>query len=183
MAKVVFGMTMSLDGFVNDRNGSVTPLYSLDTLPKQLLEDAIAATGAVVMGRRTFEMAEDPDTYADVYEFQVPIFVVTDRAPARTPKQNDRLRFTFVTDGAEAAIRQAKAAAGAKEVCIVGGPNLGQQLLRAGLVDELQLGIAPILLGAGLRLFEHLGDTAIQLEKVRLVDSGPRTDIWYRMVK
>src|SRR6266566_3980649 len=83
------------------------------------LEESIATTGAVVMGRRTYQMGE-PDSYAESYEFQVPIFVLTHTVPKPKPKQNARLRFTFVTDGVESAIAQAKKAAGEKNVTIVG---------------------------------------------------------------
>jgi dihydrofolate reductase len=157
MTKVNFGMTMSLDGFINDANGSVALLYpDLKALNQtDLMEEWIRTTGAVVMGRRTFEMASDPDSYADHYEFQVPIYVITEQAPKRKPKENGSISFTFV-DTVEAAIQQAKQAAGEKDVTVVGGPNVGQQLLKAGLVDELQIGIMPILLGEGQRLFEQL---------------------------
>ena len=79
MVKVVVGMTMSLDGFVNDRQGSVELLYpDLEALREtQVMQEAMRDTGAVVMGRRAFEMAEDPDSFAGNYEFQVPIFVLT----------------------------------------------------------------------------------------------------------
>src|SRR5207302_10970377 len=119
------------------------------------LEESIATTGAVVMGRRTYQMGE-PDSYAESYEFQVPIFVLTHTVPQQKPKQNARLRFTFVTDGVESAIAQAKKAAGEKNVTIVGGPTIARHCLSLGLIDELQLGIVPVLLGAGLRLFDQL---------------------------
>ena len=180
MAKVIFGMTMSLDGFINDANGGVALLYpDLKEFDQTaLMQEDIRATGAVVMGHKTFEMAGDPDSYADTYEFQVPIFVISKRAPARKPKENDRIRFTFV-DTPEAAIQKAKRAAGKKDVAVVGGPNVGQQLLKAGLVDELQIGIMPVLLGEGQRLFESLEGTQIRLKKTRLVETGQRTDIWF----
>src|SRR5688572_29475781 len=100
-------MTMSLDGFVNDRNGSVEALYpDLETLRnEELLREAIRNTGAVVMGRNAFAMAEDPDWFAGNYEFQTPIFVLTHEAPQRRPKESGNLSFTFVTDGIESAIR------------------------------------------------------------------------------
>ena len=84
MSKVIAGMTMSLDGFVEDQNGSVARLYPdfAELGSSELMQEQIRSTGAVVMGRRTYEMAEDPDTYADSYEYQVPIFVVTKQAPA-----------------------------------------------------------------------------------------------------
>lgn len=185
MAKVVLSMTMSLDGFVNDRGGSVKSLYpDLSALRNtRLLQESIRVTGAVVMGKNTFAMAGDPDFYADHYEFQVPIFVVIDEAPERLPKQNNKLRFTFVTEGIESAIARAKGAAGDKQVTVVGGANTGQQLLRAGLVDELQVGIMPMLLCKGLRLVEHLDGNEIKLEKSKVLETGARTDIWFRVLK
>lgn len=184
MAKVVFVMTMSLDGFVNDANGSGALLSpNLGELNQtDMMQEAIRKTGAVVMGRKTFEMASDPDLYADTYEFQVPIFVITTHPPERKPKENDRLRFTFVTT-VEAAVQQAKQAAGELDVVVVGGPNVGQQLLKAGLVDELQIGIIPVLLSGGRQLFEHLEGMQIILNKTRLVETGQRTDIYFTVLK
>jgi dihydrofolate reductase len=137
LAKVIIGMTMSLDGFVADQNGSAGPLYpDLAALRNtSYMKDAIEQTGAVLMGRRTFEMA-DPDAYVGNYEFQVPIFVLTHHPPRVAPKQDERLTFTFVTEGVESAVAQAKAAARDKAVQVVGGVNLARQLLDAGLVDE-----------------------------------------------
>ena len=95
---------MSLDGFINDRSGSVDSLYpDLDTLRNtEPLRESIQNTGAVVMGWNAFAMAEDPDRYAGNYEFQVPIFVLTHEVPKRLPKETGKLTFTFVTDGIEA---------------------------------------------------------------------------------
>jgi dihydrofolate reductase len=184
MAKVVFGMTMSLDGFISDANGSGALLSpNLGELNQtDIMQEAIRKTGAVVMGRKTFEMASDPDLYADTYEFQVPIFVITTHAPERKPKENDGLRFTFV-DTVEAAVQQAKQAAGEFDVVVVGGPNVGQQLLKADLVDELQIGIIPVLLGRGRQLFEHLESMQIRLNKTKLVETGQRTDIYFTVLK
>jgi dihydrofolate reductase len=156
MSKVVVGTTMSLDGFINDRNGSVDRLYpDLAALGKtEMLQESIRTTGAVVMGRHAFEMG-DPDWYVDNYEYQVPIFVVTHRVPDKPPRQDDKLTFTFVTDGIESAVRQARAAAGDKDVTVIGGADIAQQIIKAGLADEIEVGIMPILLGEGLRFFEH----------------------------
>src|SRR5262245_53232659 len=137
MAKVVVGTTMSLDGFVNDRNGDVSRLYpDLDVLRKtKFLHDSIRTTGAVVMGRRAYDMAGGDLTG---YEYQVPIFVLTHHLPATTPKgQNEKLSVTFVTDGIESAIAKAKAAAGDRDVTVIGGASTAQQCMQAGLVDEL----------------------------------------------
>src|SRR3972149_2142448 len=92
----------------------------------------IEETGAVLMGRRTFEMAADPDWYVGSYELQVPIFVLTHEPPRVAPKHDEHLTFTFVTDGIESAVKQAKAAAGDRAVTVVGGADGIRQLLRAG---------------------------------------------------
>src|SRR5579859_2015814 len=154
MGKVIIGATMSLDWFMNDRHGDVSRLYSdFEALRKtEMLIEEIQMTGAVVMGRRSYEMAEGDLTG---YEYQVPIFVLTHAAPeTRARGENDRLTLTFVTSGIERAIAQAKAAAGDKQVTVVGGASTAQQCLRAGLVDEIHLGIVPVLFGEGLRFFE-----------------------------
>ena len=186
MTKVVIGMTMSVDGFVNDRSGSVGALYAdLDILrDTESLRESIQNTGAVVMGRNAFMMAEDPDSYADNYEFQVPIFVLTHHAPKKKPKETSQLTFTFVTDGLESAIRQAKAAAGDKDVTIIGGASTVQQCLQAGLVDELHVDIMPVLLCSGLRLFENIIAEHIQLERIKVVElPAGRTHLRFRFVK
>jgi len=146
-----------------------------------LLQEEIGRTGAVVMGRRAYAMAQGDFTG---YEFQVPIFVLTHHAPEHAAKgENDKLKFHFVTDGVESVIRQAKAAAGDKDVTVVGGANFIQGLLKAGLIDELQVSLIPIFLGEGLRQFENLPDDQIKLEKVRVEESGPRTTLFFRVVK
>jgi dihydrofolate reductase len=183
MGKVIIGTTMSLDGFMNDRNGDVSLLYpDLEALRRtEMLQEEIQTTGAVVMGRRAYDMAEGDFTD---YEFQVPIFVLTHHVPEKVAKgENERLTFTFVTDGIESAIEKAQAAAGDKHVMVIGGANTAQQCIQAGLVDQIQIGIVPILLGEGLRFFEHLGSEQIELERMRILESPTRTDLWFRVVK
>jgi dihydrofolate reductase len=182
MGKVILGFTMSLDGFINDKNGSVERLYpDLDTLRYDVpLQESIANTGAVVMGWKTFAMG-DPDSYAGNYEFQVPIFVITRNPPKKRPKETDALTFTFVTDGVESALNQAKAAAGEKDVTIVGGADIATQCLNAGLVDEIHMDIMPVLLGRGLRPFEAIGDEPVTLEKTEVFESAARTHIRFRV--
>lgn len=183
MGKVVAGMTMSLDGFVNDKDGDLSPLYpDLEQLrDTQMLTESIRNTGAVVMGRRTYEVAQGDLTG---YEFQVPIFVITHRPPAERPKgENENLKVHFVTEGVEAAVRQARAAAGAKDVTVVGGVDVLRQLLEDGLVDELDVGIVPILLGQGLRLFDALDAIDVRLEQDRVLESPGRTDLFFRVVR
>jgi dihydrofolate reductase len=182
MSKVIVGMTTSVDGFVADRTGSAARLYpdlaALQGTP--YMNAAIEETGAVLMGKRTFEMG-DPDSYVGSYEFQVPIFVLTHEAPKVAPKQDEHLTFTFVTDGVESAVEQATAAAGDRAVQVVGGVSVTQQLLRAGLVDELRLDVMPVLLGAGLRFLDHPDLEHVQLEKVGVQEVGPRTSLAFRV--
>jgi dihydrofolate reductase len=173
---------MSLDGFVADAGGSVARLYpDLAALRgTAYMNAAVEETGAVLMGRRTFEMG-DPDSYVGEYEFQVPIFVLTHHPPEKAPKQDDRLTFTFVTDGVASAVEQAKAAAGDKAVQVVGGASLVQQLLRARLVDELRIDVMPVLLGAGLRLLENIDPERLKLDKIGVQEVGARTSLRFRV--
>ncbi|MBL8097525.1 MAG: dihydrofolate reductase family protein [Anaerolineales bacterium] len=176
MGKVIAGMTMSLDGFVEDRYGSVSALSPnwAGRREAEPLQQVIRDTGAVVMGWRTFAMAPDPDAYAGNYEFQVPIFVVSRRSPERHPKETPQLTFKFVPQGVEHAIRQAQLAAGDRDVVIVGGPTTINHALRAGLVDELQVDLVPILLGQGLRMFDEGGlrETALECVSATSMPGG-----------
>jgi dihydrofolate reductase len=186
MGKVIAGMTMSLDGFVNDSNGSaekLNPDFS-ELLDAPSFQEMIKNTGAVIMGKHVYEMA-DPFLWAnDDYEFQTPIFVLTHTPPAKYPKGNDRLTFTFVTDGIESAISQAKKAASDKDVQVIGGASTIQQCLNAGLCDELQIDIMPVLLGKGLRLFENIDTNKIKLERTKIEETTPvRTTITLRVTK
>src|SRR5947209_12558452 len=183
MGKVIIGATLSLDWFMNDRHGDVSRLYpDLQALRRtEMLQEEIRTTGAVVMGRRAYDMADGDLTD---YEYQVPIFVLTHHIPEKGPKgENDRLTVTFVSHGIQSAIEQAKAAARDKQVTVVGGANTAQQCLRAGLVDEIHIGIVPVLFGEGLRFFEPLVNEQMQLERTRVFESPTRTDLWFRVVK
>jgi len=185
MGKVILGMTMSLDGYINDRSGSVGALYhDLEALQDtEPMREAKQNTGAVVMGRNAFAMAEDPDSYAGNYEFQVPIFVLTHNAPKKHPKETTDLVFTFVMDGIESAVEKAKAAAGDSDVAVIGGASVAQQCLNAGLIDELQIDIMPVLLGGGLRLFEDIASEQFPLERLTVMElpSG-RTHLRFRRI-
>ena len=185
MGKVIAGMSMSLDGFINDGEGSVDGLYSdfseLHDAPvfQKMVED----TGAVIMGRHTYEMA-DPFTWAnDKYEFQNPIFVLTHTPPQKFPPGNGKLSFTFATDGIESAVSQAKNAASGKDVQVIGASTI-QQCLNAGLCDELQIDIMPVLLGRGLRLFENINTDKVKLERTKVDEpTSARTSITFKVVK
>ena len=181
MAKVIVGMTMSLDGFVSDRDGNVGPLYpDFDALREsEQLQEAIGATGAVVMGRRSYEMGNGDFTG---YEFQVPIFIVTHEAPVTVAiGENENLTFNFVTEGVGQAIELAKTAAGARDVTVVGGPAVIQQALDLGLADEIHIDLRALLLGDGLRLFERTGHRTEELELFDQSQSPGVTHLRYRV--
>jgi dihydrofolate reductase len=152
-----------------------------------LVEESTAKVGAYVMGRRMFSGGEGPwesDPNADGWwgddpPFRAPVFIVTNHPREPVAKQGGTT-FTFVTDGVEAAIERARAAAGDKDASIAGGASIVQQALNAGLVDEFQVNVAPILLGGGVRLF---GDSRPKIELTRVVDSPHVTHLKYRVVK
>ena len=176
---------MSLDGFVTDSKGSVDGLYTdfteLHDVPS--FAEMIKKTGSIVMGRHVYEMA-DPFMWAnDDYEFQTPIFVLTHTPPEKYPKGNGRLSFTFVPDGIERAISHAKQAAGDKDVQVIGASTI-QQCLNAGLCDELQIDIMPVVLGKGLRLFEHIDTEKIQLQRIKTEETtSVRTSLVLKVIK
>ena len=184
MGKVILGLTVSLDGIVEDSNGSVNPPYAdLDLLKEaEVMKESILTTGAVVMSQKEYGMAEDPDWYVD-YEYQVPIFVFTDKAPEKHPKESDKVTITFVTTGVADAILQAKAAAGEKDVNIIGSAQTTPLCLKTGLVDELQVDIVPWFLRTGYRPFKDLDDVDIKLERIHLVGLPTgRTHISYKVM-
>jgi dihydrofolate reductase len=186
MGKVIAGMTMSLDGFINDSNGSaerLSPDFS-ELLEAPSFKELTENTGAVIMGRHVYEMADPFLWINDDYEFQVPIFVVTHTPPAKFPKGNDKLTLTFVTDGVESAISRAKKAAGDKMVQVIGGASTIVQCLNAGLCDELWIDVMPLLLGKGLSLFDNIDADEIKLERIRVEEITPmRTSMMFRVMK
>ena len=133
------------------------------------------------MGRHAYDMANGDFTG---YEFQVPIFVLTHHVPAKVAKgESGNFKFNFITDGIENAIEKARIAAAEKDVTVIGGADIFQQCLNKGLVDELQIDIAPVLVGDGLRLFEHINAEAIELETTDVIESAGVTHLRYRVVK
>jgi dihydrofolate reductase len=151
---------------------------------EQLLENI----GATVMGRNMFggegPWGDDPwdGWWGDDPPFHMPVFIVTHHARMPVTKEGGT-SFTFVTDGIESALEQAREAAGGKDVALGGGANVAQQYLRAGLIDEMQLHLVPVLLGDGARLFDNLADAEIELECTRAVEAPGVTHLTYRAVK
>jgi dihydrofolate reductase len=144
----------------------------------EILEESVRDTGAVVLGRRMFDNARG---WGDEPPFHVPVFVLTHEA--RDDLVKGGTTFTFVTDGVESALAQARAAAGDENVHVAGGANTIQQFLSGGLLDELQLHVVPLLFGAGVRLFDGLGTAPLELETVRVVESPGVTHLKFRVVK
>jgi dihydrofolate reductase len=157
----------------------------------ELVEEAIRNTGATIMGRRMFSGGagpwdEDPNAdgwWGDDPPFHHPVFVLTHHPRDKVTKQGGTT-FTFVTDGIESALEQAREAAGDKDVAVGGGAEAAQQYLRAGLLDELQIHLVPVLLGDGVRLFaKQPGPDLPKLEPTRVIESDRVTHLGYRVVK
>jgi dihydrofolate reductase len=154
----------------------------------EIIERTLAATGAVVMGRRMFSGGEGPwedDPNADGWwgddpPFHTPVFVVTHHAREPVEKLGGTT-FTFVTDGVAAAMEQALAVAGDRDVQVSGGASVVQQVLELGLLDELQVHVAPVLLGGGTPLFA--GSAPQRLEVVETIPSSYATFVHYRIAK
>ncbi|MEV5807686.1 dihydrofolate reductase family protein [Streptomyces parvulus] len=146
----------------------------------ELVREWFDATGAVVMGRTMYDLGEE--FWGDNPPFRTPVFVLTHR-PRPTLVKEGGTTFHFVTEGIHSALVRARAAAGDRNVDIGGGADTVRQYLAAGLVDELQLHVVPVLLGGGLRLFEGLGDAGRRdLEQVGAVETPLATHLKYRFV-
>lgn len=150
------------------------------SINSQIIEEAFAAAGAYVMGRRMFDAGEIP--WGDEPPFRAPVFVVTHH-PREVLEREGGTSFTFVTEGIERAIELAREAAGGKDVAVAGGGELLRQVLAAGLVDQLEQHIVPVLLGDGQRLFDAslgLGPSeGIELTPTRVIEASEVTHIRY----
>jgi dihydrofolate reductase len=153
----------------------------------EIVERSLENVGATVMGRNMFgggpgPWGDDPwdGWWGEDPPFHTPVFVLTHHAREPLEKQGGTT-FIFVTDGIGSALEQAKEAAGGKDVSLGGGANVAQQYLAAGLIDELQLNVVPILLGDGTRLFENIAAANVELEPIRVVDAPGVTHLRYRV--
>jgi dihydrofolate reductase len=188
MGKVEANISMSLDGFVTGPNldrypgmGEGGDILHAWTAESRAMDFAFGEerqiAGSIITSRKVYD---DTDGWAaEEGFFRLPVFVVTHRPHDVVVK--GQTTFTFVTDGIKRAIEQASVAAGDKRVHIMGGASIIQQALAAGLVDELFLHVAPVLLGSGTRLFEHLGGP-IQLERAEVIESPSSTHLRYRIL-
>jgi dihydrofolate reductase len=189
MGNVFLDMSMSLDGFIAGPNITTKQPMGKGGLrlhdwifggktdvDTQIMEE-METSGAVIVGGRTYHIAID-DAWGGANPFKMPAFVLTKDVPENVVKG-----FTFVTDGIESALRQAKAVAGDKNVLIMGGANIAQQYVQAGLLDEIRIHLVPVLLGEGTRLFDHIGTEQIELERTRVIESPSVTHFKFRVVK
>jgi dihydrofolate reductase len=200
MGRVTFDISMSLDGFIagpndgagnglgdggerlhewayelrsfNERHGRDGGEEGVDS---DVLDETFDRAGAIVIGRRMFDIAEQP--WGDEPPFHMPVFVVTHREREPLEKRGGTT-FHFVTGGIEAALERAREAAGERDVSIGGGADVIQQFLAAGLVDEFQVHVVPLLLGDGVRLFTDGADRRV-LQKTRVIDSVGVTHLRY----
>ncbi|MBA3875164.1 MAG: dihydrofolate reductase family protein [Anaerolineae bacterium] len=203
MGKVIFNMTMSLDGFVAGPNdGPNNPLgdggepifkwynsgdtdytfpgmglkAKISKASVKRLDKAIKSAGALVTARKTFDIA---NAWGGQHPTDVPVVVLTHHIPQEWVKEGSP--FTFVTDGIESAIHKAKALAGKKDVIVSTATTL-QQCLNAGLMDEITIDLVPVVLGKGVKLFDNLKKTP-ELEQISVVEGTGVTHIQYRVIK
>lgn len=200
MSKVIADISMSLDGYVTAPGvdlehglgvgGEAIHAWVLEEPRSPVDEEVLARsfdlTGAVVMGRRLYDIVDGPHGWSDDVGYghdqnqsiAPPCFVVTHEPPDRVRLVS---RFRFVTDGVAAAVDQARAAAGDRAVFVMGGATVIDQCLAAGLVDELRIHLSPLLLGGGTRLFDHVGPTTLVQREV--TESPRATHLTYEVVR
>jgi dihydrofolate reductase len=197
MSKVVAIMSMSLDGYVADPDdgvaevfdwyfssgdvefdtgGSDAMTFKVSAPSAEHLRDLWSGLGAVLTGRRTFDKA---DGWGGNHAWG-PAFVLTHHVPAGWPRPNSTVH--FVTEGIESAVKQAKAAAAGKAVGVHGADTI-QQLLNAGLLDEIEVDLAAVLLGSGIRLFDHLAVTPAVLGNPAVIAGNGVTHLRYPVRK
>jgi dihydrofolate reductase len=203
MGKVATGLTMSLDGFIAGPNdGPGQPLgeggmrlfdwYSsgdteyampgtemvvrVSPQSADLLREAHSKMGAFVTGRRTFDITNG---WGGRPPLGAPTFVVTHTVPHDWVYEGSP--FTFVTEGVESAVEQAKEVAGEKDVA-VGAASIAQQCIRAGLLDEIHIDLVPVLLGDGVRLFDNLGGQ-VELERTEIIEAPDVTHMTFRVIR
>ncbi|MGH3115572.1 MAG: dihydrofolate reductase family protein [Nocardioidaceae bacterium] len=192
MPTTIFDISMSLDGYITGphqtadgplgKGGEALHEWSMDQDPagRQELTAAVERYGAVITGRTTYDHSlpswgvDGPTGGA-----RRPVVVITHQAPEDSP---DNGVYEFVTEGIEAALGRATAVAGNGCVCVMGGANVGQQFIQAGMVDEISLHIAPVLFGDGKRLFDRLEAKAIRLEPIHVAESRMATHVRYRVL-
>jgi dihydrofolate reductase len=198
MGTIGAGFSMSLDGFIAGPNDDVSRLFAWMSLGNTELnlssgdtdfelkvssesansfEEAIRTTGAIVSGRRMFDVS---GAWGGRHPLGTPVVVVTHHIPEEWDYEGSP--FTFVTEGVEAAIAKAREIAGDKNIG-VGGADIARQCLKSGLLDEIRIDLVPVLLGEGVRLFERLGIEPVELEMTGMGESPGVTHLTFRVIK
>ena len=194
MGKVIFDISMSLDGFITGANRTpAEPLgdggehlhdwafNSKNAYNRSLISQSVNTTGAVICGRRTYDDslpfwgADGPTGAA-----RLPVFVVSHHQSKEVPGKGV---YTIVTDGIKSALQQAKKAAGDKNVTVMGGADIGQQYIKAGLVDELSIHLVPVLFVSGTQMFANLGEAHVQLEPIQTIETPEAIHLRLRIGK
>ena len=193
MGKVVLDVSVSLDGFIAGPDGDLERVHAWmfaeadpAGINRGLVEEFFETTGASVMGRGMWDAVDAPDgwgpngwTHLDGAVLPLPVFVLThERREAVT---RGKTTFTFVADDIESVLERAKAAAGERDV-VLQGANVARQYLEAGLLEEIQLHLVPVLLGDGVRLFERSETGHVELERTEVLEAPGVTHLRFRVV-
>ncbi|HEX6507128.1 MAG TPA: dihydrofolate reductase family protein [Chloroflexota bacterium] len=182
----MFGLSVSLDGFIADKNDDVSEVFAWFANAwdrfYEIAGDPVNETGAVIMGRRSFEQiySEQGWVFPDGTAPGWPVIVL--QSLPREPEKKGNTQFYFATDGIRSAVAVAQQLAGEKHVALHGASSV-QQALEAGLLDEFHMNIAHVLLGEGVRLFDHLGARPIHMEHIRTLETPGATHLSFRVVK
>ena len=193
MSKVVFDISMSLDGFITaaDRRPE-QPLgaggeqlhqwaFGQDERSNKLLQDSLADLGAIITGKRNYlDSVPWWGANGPTGPARRPVFVLTHNVPKDVPENGV---YTFVTGGLAQVLEKAKATAGDKVVTIMGGADIGQQFIKAGLVDEISIHLVPVIFGGGTRMFDKIGDEHIRLEPIGVIDTPAATHLRFRVMR
>jgi dihydrofolate reductase len=192
MGKVVADMTMSLDGFIAGAN--IRPelpmgengerlhkwMFGATGINVEIIKEIFATQGAVILGKRTFDLGEPH--WGGNTPFGTPSFVLTTTPRDKMVSAKGGV-YTFISDGVESALAKAKEAAGDKDVLVMGGAYTVQQYIKAGLIDEMRVRISPVLLGQGVRLFDHIGSASIELDRTKVIEAPEVTHLIFRILK
>jgi dihydrofolate reductase len=177
MAKLIWHITMSLDGFIAGPGDAMDWVFE-HLGPNATATEIMETTGAIVVGRRTYEVEDRERGGFYGGAWKGPFFVLTHEPPDAVP---DWMTGTFVSDGVADAVARAKAAAGERNV-VVFGASIARQCIEDGLLDEIVIHLAPVLLGDGVRLFGGPGAPRVDLEPIAVERSGEVTDLRFRVV-
>jgi dihydrofolate reductase len=187
MGKVVFGLSVSLDGFIADKNDGVSEVFAWFGSKMEhffaVVGDSMNEGGVVIMGHRSFDQIYGEQGWVMPDGTPIPGPVVVLQSQARAPEEKGQSQFYFVTDGIASAIAKAREIAGEDKNIALHGASAVQQALQAGLLDEMHMSVAHVLLGEGVRLFDHLGTQPIHLEHLRTLETPGATHLSFRVVK